>query len=358
MYKRAIVLEARDDPNGEPFLVLNGDRLEPQLRIRVEMESNLAQQLAQARVQIYNLSLSNSQRLAIGNLTPMSTGDAKEVKPAAKVHITIYAGYEDEVMNGGKHPVLISGWVMNATSRRALPNHITTLYVLPISSSFLQLTYEPWFTEEGSTLSGVLTKLCTEVGLKDIQFYWPEDKKNKPIRGQTLAGAPDLYSTLKSLSTTHSFTFAMTAAGIGFYPLPDDSELGHSEFNHLMKTGKPFTVPVELVRGAPQFSMLSVQVTLNADAEIKPGWVLDMSDVMGTTKGRGDTALPADGIADFTSVGKYLYYADDVGKYAILTRYMVSRVAHVLDNYSDDWQTHCVCIVPSSGKQDERAAVR
>lgn len=363
MYKRVVVLEARDDPAGEPFLVLNGADSRAQwgdLRIRVEMESNLAQQLAQAQVMIYNLSLENSQRLCAGDHEPKSTGDAKEKKEAKKVHITVKAGYEDEVMSDLDLPVLITGYVMNASSKRLLPNFITTLYVLPVTSSFLQMTYEPFSTTETDTLKTVLDKICAAAGFQSaaIQYYLPEEKLQTPMRGQTLVGAPDVYDTLTDLSDAYLFTFALTASGIGFYPRPDDSEKGHSEFNHLMENGEAFLVSPELVKGPPQFSILTLQIALNADARIRPGWVLDVTKLLGDEGGRGDTSLPANGIGDFKSVGKYLFYADDIAKYGILGKYMVSRVAHVIDNYSDDWQTFCVGIVPAAGDTDEKESVQ
>jgi hypothetical protein len=57
MYKRVIRLEARRELDGEPFFVTE------ELRIHCEMEISIAQQLTQAKVTIYNLSLENSNAL-------------------------------------------------------------------------------------------------------------------------------------------------------------------------------------------------------------------------------------------------------------------------------------------------------
>lgn len=356
MYKRVIVLEARDDPSGEPFLVLKPSLTDgASLRIRVEMESNIAQQLAQARVMIYNLSLQNSQRLCAGDPEAKSTGDAKTIVTTKKVHVTIKAGYEDEIAGDlSKLPVVITGWVMNSYSKRYLPNFITTLYVLPISSGFLELTFPAFYTAESDTLKQVLTKMCNAVGFSTeaIKFYIGEKIEGTVMRGKTIAALPDLYGTLTRMADIYNFVFAMTASGISFYPKPDDSAASRSEFNHLMDNGEAYLIHPELVRSPPEFSMMTLQVVVNADSQIQPGWVIDVRSLVG--KGTGDTSLPSEGIAGYDSVGRSLFLVDDVSKYGIYGKYMASRVSHVLDNYSEDWHTQIMGIVPAPGNVDKK----
>lgn len=340
MYGRLIRLEARRGLTEDPFF-----RTE-ELRVHCEIEMSLAHQLAQASVSIYNLSPENSKALTSGDHENGSSGDATGLRRANKVFVRIYAGYQDELLANGDLPLILEGIVMNASSRRALPNHITQLYVLPLSSSFLRQPFTPFSVPRGTALKFVLERMCWEAGFENVTYDLPDNILNQDMGGAALEPDPDLYGTLRKLAAAYNFTFSQRASGIGFYPRLDDSAAASNEFNHLQANGEVYNVKPFLLRGAPTAGVQTLSLTMVLDGKIFPGWVVDVQDIAGS---RGDLTLPSGGLTDFTSVGKSLYYTDDVAKYAVLPRYMVRKVIHKLDNYQDLWETSIVGTVPTVG---------
>ena len=340
MYKRVIRLEARRELNGEPFFVSE------ELRVHCEMEMSLAQQLTQAKVTIYNLSRETSSALCYGDHEAGSVGTAESLRRASKVFIRLYAGYEDERLSTGQLPQLLEGIVMNASSQRLLPNHLTHLYVLPLSSSFLRQTFEPFPATPNMTLREALTKICQTIGFASISFDLSDKILLQSVRGKTFIAEPDAYHTLHQLGKTYGFTFAQKASGIGFYPKLNDSVAMQNEFNHLQENGQPYIVNPLLLNGVPTAGVMTITVPIILDGRIFPGWVIDVSQIQGT---RGDLALPSQGLIDYSSMGKDIYYQDDMAKYAVFQRYMAERVVHKLDNYADVWNTIIIGIIPTVG---------
>lgn len=340
MFGRIIRLEARRELTGDPFFVTD------KLRIHCEMEMSLAQQLAQASVEIYNLSEENSKALTSGDYEIGSKGNAETLRSASKVFIRLYAGYQDELLSNGELPLLLEGVVMNASSRRALPNFITQLFVLPLASSFLRQPFTPFSVPRGTPLRDVLERMCWEAGFENIAFEMPEAILATDMGGAAFEPDPDLYGTLRKLAKTYSFTFSQKASGIGFYPRLDDSAASHNEFNYLQANGEVYQVKPFLLRGAPIVGVSTISFSMVMDAKIFPGWVIDVQDISGT---RGDLALPSGGLPEYSSIGAPLYYTDDVAKYAVLPRYMLKKVIHKIDTHHDMWETAVVGTVPTVG---------
>lgn len=342
MYKRIIRLEARREKNGEPFFVTE------ELRIHCEMEISLAQQLTQARITIYNLSRETSNDLCSGDHTAGLVDTAGSLRRASKVFIRLYAGYADERLSTGRLPQLLEGIVMNASAQRRVPNHLTHLFVLPLSSSFLRQTFAPFAATPGMTLKTALTKICQLIGFSSISFDVSEKLLSQSVRGKTFIAEPDAYQTLHQLGKTYGFTFSPRTSGIGFYPKlrRNNSIFMQNEFNHLQKNGQPYVVNPLLLNGVPTAGVMTITVPIILDGSIFPGWVIDVSQIQGT---RGDLTLPSQGLVDYTSMGEFLYYQDDIAKYAVFRKYMAERVVHKLDNYSDLWSTVIVGIIPTVG---------
>ena len=342
MYKRVIRLEARRELTGEPFFVTE------ELRVHCEMEMSLAQQLTQAKVTIYNLSRETSNALCYGDHEAGSVGTAESLRRASKVYIRLYAGYEDERLSTGQLPQLLEGIVMNASAQRRVPNHLTHLFVLPLSSSFLRQTFAPFAATPGMTLKTALTKICQLIGFSSISFDVSEKILSQSVRGKTFIAEPDAYHILHQLGKTYGFTFSQRTSGIGFYPKlrRNNSIFMQNEFNHLQKNGQPYVVNPLLLNGVPTAGIMTITVPIILDGSIFPGWVIDVSQIQGT---RGDLALPSQGLIDYTSMGDTIYYQDDMAKYAVLQKYMAERVVHKLDNYADVWSTIIIGIIPTVG---------
>lgn len=340
MFHRIVRIEARRELDESPFFATED------LRVHCEIEMSLAQQLAQASITIYNLSKENSKALTFGDHEVGSAGDATSLRRASRIYIRLYAGYKDERLANGDLPLIIEGIVMNASSRRALPHHLTQLYVLPLSSSFFRQPFTPFSVPKGTALRYVLERMCVEAGFESLTFDLPESVLQQDLGGSAIEPSPDLYGSLRELGQAYSFSFSQRASGIGFYPRIDDSAAAHNEFNHLLANGEVYNVKPFLLRAAPIAGIASLTLTMVLDGKIFPGWVIDVSDISGS---RGDLALPSEGLVDYTSIGAPLYYTDDVAKYAVLPRYMVRKVIHKMDNYADLWETSIIGTVPTVG---------
>ena len=340
MFGRIVRLEARREPTGDPFFVTD------KLRIHCEMEMSLAQQLAQASVTIYNLSEENSKALTSGDHEVGSEGKAEKLRRASKVYIRVYAGYQDELLANGELPLMLEGIVMNAYSRRALPHHLTHLYVLPLASSFLRQPFTPFSVPRGTPLRQVLERMTWEAGFENVTFDLPDNIQNQDLGGEALEPDPDLYGTLHKLSRAYSFSFAQRASGIGFYPRLDDSAASHNEFNHLQANGEIYNVKPFLLKGAPTVGVATISFPMVLDGKVFPGWVIDVQDISGS---RGDLALPSGGLTDYSALGDLLFQTDDVAKYAVLPRYMLKKVVHKFDTHVDLWETSVVGTVPTVG---------
>lgn len=343
MYGRVVRVEARHTLDGDPFFVNEG------LRVVVDMDIGLTQQIAQASVIIYNLSLENAKELTSGDLEVGSVGDGTQRRQAKRVFLRVFAGYEDERLQNGTLPLLIEGVVMNASSRRAIPEYITQLFVVPLSARFLRQTFEA-YSPQNETLRETLIELLTRAGYlpTELTFDLPDNILNQSTRGQTFEPKPDVYSLLNRMGNTYSFTYATRAAGIGFYPRLDDSGAAHSEFNHLQENGQAYEVSPIIMRGTPMVGTASITIPIVFDARIFPGWVIDTQLIQGT---RGDVSLPSEGLAEYSGLGARLYYVDDVAKYTVLPKYMALRVVHKIDTHSDTWHTTIIGTVPSTGDQ-------
>ena len=343
MFGRIIRVEARRELTGDPFFQTE------ELRVHCEIEMSLAQQLAQASLTIFNLSEENSKALTFGDHEVGSAGNAAAVRKAEKVYVRVFAGYQDERLANGGLPLILEGIVMNASARRALPEHITQLYILPLSSAFLRQPFTPFSVPRGTPLKLVLERMCWEAGFSTeggVTFDLPDSILSQDMGGAALEPDPDLYGTLRALGKAYSFTFSQRASGLGFYPKLDDSGASHNEFNHLQSNGEVYEVKPFLLKAAPTVGVATISFTMVMDGKIFPGWVVDVQDISGS---RGDLSLPSGGLPDYTAIGAPLYYTDDVSKYAVLPRYMLKKVIHKIDNYQDLWETSVVGTVPTTG---------
>ncbi|ARM70534.1 hypothetical protein HOR75_gp08 [Shewanella phage SppYZU05] len=346
MFGRVVRVEARHALDGDPFFVTED------LRVAVDMDIGLAQQIAQASVIIYNLSLESAKELTSGDLEVGSVGDGTQRRQAKRVFLRVFAGYKDERMENGTLPLLLEGVVMNASSRRALPEYITQLFVVPLSARFLRQTFPAYTSAAGGTLKSSLEEIMQRAGYlpSELTFDMPDELLSQSTRGMTFEPKPDVYSLLNRMGQSFSFTYSTRAEGVGFYPRLDDSGAAHSEFNYLQENGQAYEVSPILMRGTPMVGTATITIPLNFDARIFPGWVIDTQLIQGT---RGDVSLPSEGLAEYSGIGASLYYVDDVAKYTVLPKYMVLRVVHKIDTHSDTWLSTIIGTVPSTGDQSK-----
>jgi len=338
MYKRVVRLEASDFKSGKHIFTT------VEHRISFEMESGLAQGLTRARIQIYNLSRKEIKNITRADTEAISVSDGKENRELEKVRVKLYAGYQDEIENGKKPPLILEGFIMNSAVVKRIPENITYLYVIASGSELLINPFDSFSTHKfGETpewsVKDVIIKLCTSAkyDLEGINFdSAPIEVMNKKVPGHTFNNeAGGLMVALDKAARTFFFEWGVRANGIGIYPIMKDSKVDSSEFNVLQKNGKGKIIDPTKVRGTPMHGLATIEIPHNLDATLHPGLVIDVGDLKG--------------IIDYTQVGKTVYFSDDIWEYAIFQYYMIRKVIHRGDNYGTDWQSTISCMIPSSG---------
>jgi hypothetical protein len=141
---------------------------------------------------------------------------------------------------------------------------------------------------------------------------------------------------------------AERAGGVGIFPKLDSTPAGISDYNYMVKDTdgkfKAKSIIPQLVRGTPAIGLMTLDLDLNLDGSIFPGYLIDISNIYGNSNPEDGTAIVSIG-----NTGDILYYDTSVIKYGVLTKYMISAVMHVGDNYGEEWITRIQGIVPTTG---------
>jgi len=343
MYKRVIRLEASNFSDKEPIFTT------VEHRISFELEVGLAQGLAMARVQIYNLAIDQIKALTRSDIESISSGDGKNNRQLEKVRIKLFAGYEDELDDKGKPPLVIDGFVMNSASLKKLPENITFLYVIASGSNLLIQDFTTFSTPDSKStpmkVKDVILRLCVGdegAGYEAANINFdsaPVAIMEKPVIAHTYTnGEKGLIKALDEVAEEFHFNWGTRANGIAIYPLLADSAKDSSEFNVLI-AGKSLKISPLKIRGTPLTGMATIQIPHNLDATLIPGLLIDVGDLKG--------------LIDYTHLGETVYFTDDIWKYAVFQYYMVKKIIHKGDTHGSDWQSTISCMFPSSGKTSD-----
>lgn len=329
MFGRIIRVEARKDPaDAEPFFWCD------ELRVHCEVEIQIgADSVAQSRVVIYNLSKDNSSALRFSDLAVSTTGTAETDTEYNGVYITVYAGYEDELLSNKLPPIIIQGRVMNSYAVRRLPDYETHLFIQPTYGSTLRSTFNPVTVKEG-TLKSLLEELTTANGVA-ASYHLPEEVLNQPVKGAVYGPELDFSGTLTRIADEYQIKHTQTVNGIGFYPKIDDTTAGRTAFDYLLSDGAVLTVDSLLLRKTPSIGICSATLAVSLRPDIYPGWIMDLKKIPD--------------LAGYDSIGLPLYYQTDIAKYTVVPSYLVTKVYHKFDNFTEDWETLLEGTAPAQG---------
>lgn len=367
MYKRIVKLEAYNEVDGvleaEPFFNTT------QLRIVFDIDVGFEQALAQSRLTIYNLSEANSLALLRGHYEDTE----KDEETSQRVLINFSVGYADE--NEGVLELLLSGYVMNGAATRVLPNYITELYVLPKSAGFFHADFEPHSTmkagqkpEQSESLKVAIETICKGAGFIDagsVEFFLPEAVLNKPMGNKVLRPHPDtgIFGELERLAKIYKFSYIATSNGVAFYPILGNSKKDLDAYNHVISEHDDELTKIlpQKLRGSPIAGIMTMEIPYALAPHIRPGFVVDTTNIQGAENlekaddggDKGDGAARGQGLTFYTNIGNTLYYDNGVSRYAIMKDYMVMRVKHVGDNFSQQWLSTIFCSVPTGGKNGD-----
>lgn len=292
-------------------------------RIDFVMQSQLGWSADELKIDVYNLDPS-----LVGSL----------MDSVNKV-FTLEAGYEDEGMN-----IIMTGGITNVWGRKEIPNHITTMWCVPLSAFQPSQPFkiDPPRTFDNTKLKDALNMLAKDAGYtKDCTFIGMSDEvlnyvlKSKSIKG-TLAEALD------ELGDLFKFNFQATESNIKIISQLTSrtviDQIASKEVN-------VHTIALNKVKGNPSVDVAQTTIKVVLDTSIKAGNVVDITSLVSRTVNNSNNIskkgvvynYPTDSIINMNS--EVLFRDPNAYKYFIYNRYQILSLIHSGSNYSQVWDT-------------------
>ena len=302
MWKRRVVLYV----SGENEVVQTFS----ENRIDFTIQSYLGWSADECKIDIYNLSP------AI--VTELYLLDNKQFQ--------LQVGYEDEALE-----TIMSGRIVNVWGRKLLPNHITTMWCVPNSA-----------VQNNNKLG---TKNYTNKSIKEII----EDVtlRNNYLKGSTRYVGFDtnderLEHKLRNYDTTGTMVeelnrlCSMINARFNCadtYVKITSNVVNNTTVELMEKGGVAIhKINVYEIKGTPEISVASTDITINLSAHVQAGDVLDYTEL-------GDSPLSMQSIFGVSGSGDVLYRDPNVYNYVLYNKYQILTVTHTGSNFAPVWET-------------------
>ena len=238
-------------------------------------------------------------------------------------------------LHGRKFLVADTFFISNVLEEKVLPNSVTTLYCYDslrkesLEEQLDEAVYTP-------TLRRVFEHMsrATRIAGENIFKSWPEGLLDQapPRRFQHFHGS--YQSIISKLQEQYNFNVFTESGGLVFVYMPDTSDIDFTDLN----TREPDVVLDSFnMRSNPKIGPATLFVTSNLDSNIRPGAVLDASNLI--TVGAADTT-GLDVAKDFLNHASVGY-----------TKYQVIASQHKGSNYTSEWKTVATAISASKGKR-------
>lgn len=259
----------------------------------------------------------------------LSVSSFKELVTKDEVRIKFYAGYGDEA----ELDLVFEGVVVNVIGRRAIPEHITTLYCIPKGLAKANKKIKVIGSRE-DTVRTFVDKMAAELGLS-TEFEAVDDVIDIPYRAKTAHGVG--ITELTELGKQFYFMPRLESDKLRIITLPEAGKIEKINTVHVLEA--------ELIRGVPRASVDKLTIPYAMNTRIRTGDVIDTTQLRGSinnslTGGIGDP----NGIIDVSGLGKgSLHYSDTIYKWAILPKYQIIYALHKGSNYTDEYVSQYQC---------------
>ena len=279
---------------------------------------------------------------AVGDLTNMadtfdidifnlSADSFAALQSKDEIQLKRYTGYGDE----DELSLAFEGIVSNVIGRRRIPEHITTLYCIPLG---LAKGVKP-VSFKGSredTLEDVLGALGTELKLK-IKFAGVKDIIKEFYRSKTIQGIG--LEELVAIGKQFYFMPRVEKDELRIITLPEEGRVDKIKTIHKLEA--------QLIRGTPKASVAKLSIPYAFNTVIKTGDAIDVSEFKEDKNNRVTNGIGTpNGITDVSGLGKgSLHYSDTLYKWAIQTKYQIISAVHSGSNYTDNYITQYECVV-------------
>lgn len=318
----------------------------------------------------YNASFgwgADYSQVAIYNLPSEEVG---ELRRYPNLGIRVYEGfigetyYTEEMEQTMDWAAILNlmfvGKVNTIMGVKKIPNHLTTLYCIPLAGVFGQkeVTLR---TQSGLNLREVISRLCVESGFQDsrsealVDFTnCDEEVLNEVVVGLTFTGS--FINCLTEITRAYHLWFSITNNKIRIYQKfiktaqvqnPDE------KMTILIQKGiYEYTPILEDVIGTPEATIGTLKVTVVANTKLVVGDVINISNLLETEENTQNTPFVS-GIVSIAQGEKILYRTDALANaFSVATRYMISDMVHVLDTHGEAYATQIHAIISTEGIAD------
>lgn len=288
-----------------------------------------------------NLSwMADTMKLEVYNLGP---DQLKMLLDTKNRTVQMSVGYEDELANMS---MLMDGYVVNVYGRKAIPEHITSIWCVPYSAETLSSNSNlNSLVYESGTLKGLVTAISKAAGYKATPKFFgiAEDVLESPILSYILRG-------------TVSHSLSELGDEYGFYVRASNSEiqiisrLNSANVVQMIKTGEAafHKMSLDKLKGTPEATVAKLNFVMNLDASIDCGDVVDVTAFLGART--NDPNRPqADGVISVDNADSVLFRSDSLWAQTIFEQYLVLATMHVGSNYARAWETRIVGIQFNDG---------
>lgn len=282
-------------------------------RIDFKYESHIGAGGDILKIDVYNLD--------INTVNTLMSDRVKSIK--------VSVGYLDGPIN-----VLSEGFITNVSGTKVMPNHITSLFVVPKFQ--YQLGKNSQLNKvviKSDQLINVVKTLVKDIGFSTAPrfFNMPDDILFSNVRGYVFDGTPK--QALRDLGAQYGFFVKPTKSTVNIV-----SRLSSYDSVKKLIDGRitKHSVQMNKVKGNPKVDVGLIQLVYNLDASINAADVLDVSALI---LSNGEGRPQASSILDANNAASVLYRSDDLWKSLIVKEYLIRHVTHVGSNYTNAWDT-------------------
>lgn len=321
MWKRRIDLKIFNKDTGDVLLSTSENRID------FVYQGSLGWMADTMKVEIYNLDPEVLKMLL----------DTK------RRSIRMDVGYEDEP---SMMSTLMDGYLVNVAGRKAIPNHITSIWCVPYSTEALSSTSGlNGLLYENGTLQGLIEAISKHAGYKAPPKFFGVDKDvlESPILSYVLKGT--VSSSLSELGDQYRFYVKGTNSNIQLISMGNSANV----VEKIKADEAAFhKMTLDKLKGTPEATVAKIDFVVNLDASIDCGDVVDVTEYLGA-RTNNPNRPPANGVVSVDNASSVLFRSDSLWAQVIFEQYLVLFIQHVGSNYARAWETRIVGIQYNDG---------
>lgn len=311
MWKRKISLQVLNKDTGDVLLSTSENRID------FVYQGNLSWMADTLKVEVYNLA----------------PNDLKMLLDTKRRSIKFDVGYEDEPTSMS---TLLDGYVVNVSGRKAIPNHITSIWCVPYSVETLSSTAGlNTLVYEGGNLKGLIQAISKYAGYKaPPQFFGIDDEVlNTPILSYILRGTVN--HSLSELGEQYRFYVRGTNSNVQIVSMNNSANVVEK-----IKTGEAnfHKLSIDKLKGTPEATVAKIDFVMNLDASIDCGDVVDVTAFLGA-RTNDPNRPPADSVISVDNADSVMFRSDSLWAQVVFEQYLVLTTMSVGSNYARAWET-------------------